>query len=117
MCDDERVLRALARATLDGLCSVIEAENGDEALDLAASEEPELVIVDMMMPGRSGLDVVAAMRSDARLRDIPVIMLTARAQAADAEAGRRAGVDLFVAKPFSPAALAEAVCGLLERGR
>jgi len=116
VCDDERVLRALARATLEEFCTVVEAEDGDEALALAAEIQPDVVIVDMMMPGRSGLEVVVRLRQDARLASVPVIMLTARAQAADQEAGMNAGADLFVAKPFSPADLVAAVRDLLERG-
>lgn len=116
VCDDERVLRALARATLEEFCTVVEAEDGDRALALAAELEPDVVIVDMMMPGRSGLEVVAHLRQDARLASVPVIMLTARAQAADQEAGMNAGADLFLAKPFSPAELVAAVLELLERG-
>jgi DNA-binding response OmpR family regulator len=115
VCDDERVLRALARATLEEFCTVVEAEDGERALALAAEIEPDVVIVDMMMPGRSGLEVVAELRRDERLASVPVIMLTARAQAADQEAGMNAGADLFVAKPFSPAELVAAVHDLLER--
>jgi len=116
VCDDERVLRALARATLEEFCTVVEAEDGDQALTLAAELEPDVVIVDMMMPGRSGLEVVAHLRRDERTASVPVIMLTARAQAADQEAGMNAGADLFVAKPFSPAELVAAVRELLGRG-
>ena len=116
VCDDERVLRALARATLEEFCTVVEAEDGDRALALAAELEPDVVIVDMMMPGRSGLEVLERLRRDERLASVPVIMLTARAQAADQEAGMNAGADLFVAKPFSPAELVAAVQELLERG-
>jgi len=116
VCDDERVLRALARATLEGFCTVVEAADGEQALALAAELEPAVVIVDMMMPGRSGLEVVEHLRRDERLAAVPVVMLTARAQAADQEAGMNAGADLFVAKPFSPAELVAAVRDLLERG-
>jgi CheY-like chemotaxis protein len=117
VCDDERVLRTLARATLEGICEVVEAGDGDRALALAAETAPDLVIVDMMMPGRTGLDVVIRLRADERFADVPVVMLTARAQAADQQAGMDAGVDLFIAKPFSPADLVGAVSELLERGR
>ncbi len=116
VCDDERVLRALARATLEEFCTIVEAEDGDQALALAAELEPDVVIVDMKMPGRRGLEVVAQIRRNEWLASTPVIMLTARAQAADQEAGMNAGADLFVAKPFSPAELVTAVRELLARG-
>jgi DNA-binding response OmpR family regulator len=117
VCDDEQVLRSLVRAALQGICAVVEAADGDEAIQLAAEVNPTLMIVDMMMPGRSGLDVVRWLRVHERLATVPVIMLTAKAQAADQQAAMTAGVDLFVPKPFSPAVLAAGVKELFARGR
>lgn len=117
VCDDEPVLRALARAALEGVCTVVEARDGEEALAMAARVRPDLVLLDMMMPGRSGLDVVGELRSEGLLAGVPVVMLTARAQASDQEAALAAGVDLFISKPFSPAELAEVVSDLLGRKR
>jgi CheY-like chemotaxis protein len=119
VCDDEDVLRALVRASLDnGAYRIVEAANGDEALELAQSERPDLIVIDMMMPGRTGVEVVAALREDETQADTLVIMLTARAQVADREAAQGAGADLYLTKPFSPIALAAAVEELLlERVR
>jgi CheY-like chemotaxis protein len=119
VCDDEDVLRALVRASLDnGAYRIVEARNGDEALELAQSERPDLIVIDMMMPGRTGVEVVAALREDEAQADTLVIMLTARAQAADRDAAQGAGADLYLTKPFSPIALAAAVEELLlERVR
>ena len=87
VCDDEPVLRLLVRATLDrGDYTVLEAGDGDEALARARSDRPDLILLDMMMPGRSGSEVLRAVRSDPASAATPVIMLTARAQAADREA-------------------------------
>jgi DNA-binding response OmpR family regulator len=119
VCDDEDVLRALVRASLDnGAYRIVEAANGDEALALAQSEQPDLIVIDMMMPGRTGVEVVAELRKDETLTGTPVIMLTARAQVADRVAAQGAGADLYLTKPFSPIALAAAVEELLlERAR
>ena len=103
VCDDEEVLRVLIRATLDGgVYTVVEATNGEEALEQARRVRPDVILLDMMMPGRSGLDVLTEIRSDPELGETPVLMLTARTQVNDREAAARAGADRFLAKPFSP---------------
>jgi CheY-like chemotaxis protein len=109
VCDDEAVLRSLVRASLDGEYSIIEARDGDEAFELAHSDRPDLIVIDMMMPGRTGLEVVAALRDEEEFAETPVIMLTARAQAADRDAATDAGADHYLAKPFSPRELASLV--------
>jgi DNA-binding response OmpR family regulator len=114
VCDDEAVLRSLVRASLDREYSIIEARDGDEALELAHSGRPDLIVIDMMMPGRTGLEVVAALRADDEFVGTPVIMLTARAQAADRTAAGEAGADHYLAKPFSPRELAALVHEILE---
>jgi CheY-like chemotaxis protein len=107
ICDDGAVVRMLVRASLArGGYDVIEAHDGDEAVDLADAERPELIVLDMMMPGRTGLEVLAHVRTDAVLSRTPVIMLSARTQAGDRTAAKEAGATLFLSKPFSPAELA-----------
>lgn len=115
VCDDEPVLRALIRATLapHGY-EVVEAEDGHDSVARARLERPDLIVIDMMMPGRSGLDVIAELRSDADLARVPVIVLSARTQVADREAVAAAGADRFLAKPFSPSELARLVAELVE---
>lgn len=117
VCDDEDVLRELIRASLDGRYPLIEAADGDEALRCARERRPDLILLDMMMPGRSGLDVLAELRSDAELAEVPVVMLTARTQAVDREAAASAGADRFLAKPFSPGDLLAVVEDILEQRR
>jgi CheY-like chemotaxis protein len=110
VCDDEPVLRMLVRATLDqGNYTVVEASDGDDALARTRSERPDLILLDMMMPGRSGSDVLRELRSDPATAATPVIMLTARAQASDREAMSLAGADHYLTKPFSPVGLASLV--------
>jgi CheY-like chemotaxis protein len=116
VCDNEEILRDLVRASLDGNgYRFVEARDGEEAVETARRSRPDVILLDMMMPGRSGIEVLEELRRDPDLGAIPVIMLTARAQVADREAAERAGADLFLAKPFSPRALAQAVEQLLGR--
>jgi CheY-like chemotaxis protein len=118
LCDDEEVLRQLVRATLDnGAYSIVEATDGDESLELARRLQPDVIVLDMMMPGRSGLDVLDELRGDPKLASTPVIMLTARARQADREAAVAAGADRYLAKPFSPLELISLVEELLDGGR
>ena len=110
VCDDEPVLRMLVRAALDnGRYTVVEACDGDEALARPRSARPDLILLDMMMPGRSGHEVLRALRGDPATAETPVIMLTARAQASDREAMNRAGATAYLTKPFSPLGLASLV--------
>lgn len=117
VCDDEKVLVDLIRASLDGRYALVEAGDGDEALLRARDRCPDLILLDMMMPGRSGLDVLREVRRDPDLAQVPVIMLTARTQAADREAAEQAGADTFLAKPFSPTELVAVVAAALEQTR
>jgi CheY-like chemotaxis protein len=116
VCDDEDVLRSLIRATLAGY-TVIEARDGDEALAHARQLRPDLILLDMMMPGRSGLDVLAELRRDPNLAATPVVMLTARTQIADREAVEAAGANRYLGKPFSPLQLIAVVEELLDGHR
>ena len=104
----------LVRATLDqGDYTVVEACDGDEALALSLSDDPDLILLDMMMPGRSGSDVLLALRADPATAAIPVIMLTARAQTSDRDAVTLAGANHYLTKPFSPVGLAALVAEVL----
>ncbi len=91
------------------------AHDGDEALALFEQVRPALVLLDVMMPKMNGLDVAAALRSDEVTEAIPIIMLSAKAQASDVQAGLDLGVDDYVTKPFDPLELLERVGALLDR--
>ncbi len=88
---------------------------GDGAAAIAACREhrPDLAVLDVMMPGMSGLEAIRVIRADAELVDIPVILLTARAQESDVETGFDSGADDYVTKPFSPRELGSRVEALL----
>jgi DNA-binding response OmpR family regulator len=118
ICDNEEVLRTLVRDALAiGNYEIVEARDGDESVEAARDHEPDLIVLDMMMPGRSGLEVLRELRGEARFAETPVIMLTARAQAADRNAALDAGVNRFLPKPFSPLTLASVVEELLDGHR
>jgi signal transduction histidine kinase len=118
VCDNEDVLRALVRAALDERgYEIAEARDGEESLEVARRTKPDLIVLDMLMPARSGLEVLSELRRDPDLATTPVIVLTARAQASDREAALRAEADRFVVKPFSPRELAAVVDELLEESR
>lgn len=118
VCDDEEALRALMRAALDPSgCEIVEARDGDEALELARTVRPDLIVLDMMMPGRTGLEVLAELRGDEEFAETPVIVLTARAQASDRDAAALAGASQFITKPFSPRELCATVEQLLNGRR
>lgn len=114
VCDNEEALRALVSATLEGAgYELVEARDGREALAQARAVRPDLILLDMMMPVHTGLEVLAELRADPELADTPVVMLTARAQLTDREAALEAGADRFLPKPFSPLELAGLVADLL----
>jgi DNA-binding response OmpR family regulator len=114
--DDEEDIRALVAFRLDRAgYDVITAADGEEALTLATTRLPDLVVLDMMMPKANGLEVTRSLRGLDATKDIPVILLTARAQEADVASGFEAGVDDYVKKPFSPRDLQLRVQALLER--
>lgn len=101
--DDEPSLRLLVNATITSdHYRVVEAQDGEEAWGLLRRYRPAVAILDVAMPARSGLDVARAIRADPDLAATKVILLSAKAQAADVRAGRDAGADWYLTKPFSP---------------
>src|SRR2546423_9847655 len=114
--DDERDLIELVRYNLDkeGF-DVVAASDGTSGLDIATRHKPNLVVLDLMMPGMDGLEVCRRMRADERTRRIPVIMLTAKAAEADRVVGLEMGADDYVTKPFSPRELIARVKAVLRR--
>ena len=113
--DDEANLRKLVHTTLeDPGCRILEAADGNAALDLAKREKPDLVLVDWMMPGLTGIEVMKALRADPATATVPIIMLTAKGQEKDREQAVKAGTDFYLIKPFSPLELLKKVREVLE---
>jgi DNA-binding response OmpR family regulator len=103
--DDEDILELVRlRLSRSGYDTVL-ARNGAEALTAAGAQIPDLALLDVSMPAMSGYEVTAALKADDATKDIPIILLTARAQTADVAKGFEAGADDYITKPFSPQAL------------
>jgi two-component system OmpR family response regulator/two-component system alkaline phosphatase synthesis response regulator PhoP len=111
VCDDDPSLRELVRAVLGSRYRFLEAADGTEALTIAHEERPDLIVLDIMLPGLSGIEVLEELRATDSLRDIPVVVITAWSHAEiDVQV---AGADRFVSKPFDPDDLSTAVQELL----
>jgi two-component system phosphate regulon response regulator PhoB len=104
--DDEDGVRSLVRMTLEvDSFEILEARDGEEALAMAREHRPDLIFLDVMMPGRSGVDVCRDLKRDGETSGITVVLLTANAQEQDRERGLDAGADDYFTKPFSPVGL------------
>ncbi|MBF5080400.1 response regulator transcription factor [Quadrisphaera sp. INWT6] len=116
--DDDLDIRELVAFKLaQAGYEVRSAPDGVAALDAARAGGVDLVVLDLMMPGLSGLDVCAELRREPSTAELPVIMLTARAQDQDVATGFAAGADDYVVKPFSPRELVSRVQAVLGRAR
>jgi len=93
---------------------VVLARNGDEALAAVQRERPALALLDVMMPGKSGLEVCQAVRADDGLAGVRILMLTAKGRETDVAKGLALGADAYMTKPFATKALVEQVRSLLE---
>jgi len=108
--DDDESLCFLVRLNLElAGFEVFEAHNGKEGLEAVEESRPDLIILDVMMPGMDGWEMLEALREDARLACIPVIFLTAKGQREDIRRAEREGVGLYIVKPFDPPTLVESV--------
>jgi CheY-like chemotaxis protein/phosphoribosyl 1,2-cyclic phosphodiesterase len=117
--DDPDILRLLTMTLRPEGFRLLSASDGDAALEIARAERPDLLLLDWNMPGRNGLEVCRVLRAepDPRLRDAPVVLLTAQVGAADTAAGFAAGVTDYVTKPFKPAHIRARVHAWLLRSR
>jgi CheY-like chemotaxis protein len=111
--DDRDILSLVALGLERSGYRVVQASDGAEALEVALREQPDLAVLDLMMPRMTGLEVTLGLRDDERTRDLPVILLTARVQETDVQAGLAAGATAHVAKPFSLSELCKQVEVLL----
>jgi len=113
--DDEPALLRLLEFVLGRRGFIIQGvTNGNAAIEVLKAESPELVILDVMMPGLDGYEVLTFIRETPRLEGLPVVMLTARAQLDDIQRGLTLGADAYLAKPFDPEELLSVVESLLS---
>ncbi len=114
--DDEPAIVQIARDYLERAgFRVVTAGDGHAALRMARTEQPSLVVLDLMLPGMDGLDVTRALRADPATRQLPIIMLTARVDEMDRLLGLELGADDYITKPFSPRELSARVRAVLRR--
>lgn len=109
--DNRQILRDLL--TSAGF-EVIEAENGEQALAMAAAERPELILMDIQLPVLDGYEATRRLKTDPVLRAIPIIVITSYALSGDEERARAAGCDDYVAKPYSPREVLDKVQKILS---
>ena len=115
--DDDPVIVNLLKVNfeMEGY-DVLTAADGEEGLERARTARPDAVVLDVMMPKMDGLQVAAALKADAATRDIPVLLVSAKAQSSDVHAGREVAND-YITKPFDPLDLLERVAKLIAQPR
>jgi DNA-binding response OmpR family regulator len=113
--DDDPVILKLLEVNfeMEGF-TVLVARDGEEGIEVARTDQPDLIVSDIMMPKVSGLELVTALKGDPATSEIPIILLSAKAQNADVRSGLDAGADDYVTKPFEPLDLVDRVNRLLE---
>jgi DNA-binding response OmpR family regulator len=115
--DDPVILELLeVNFEMEGF-KVLLAHDGEQGIEMARSARPDVVISDIMMPKKSGLDLVTELKRDPETSGIPIILLSAKAQIADVRAGVDAGADDYITKPFEPLDLVDRVNRLLDGKR
>lgn len=116
--EDDRDIRELVTAKLTGAgYRVIAVGDGTAALNAIREQLPDIALLDVMMPGISGLEVIGRLRTDERTAAVPVILLSAKSQDFDVETGIASGAVDYIVKPFSPRELVERVEAVLQRTR
>jgi DNA-binding response OmpR family regulator len=113
--DDEDILELVAFRLERSGYTVLQARDGQEALELARSEKPDLAVLDVMMPKLDGFELTRRLRAEEATSKMPIILLTARAQDTDVDRGFESGADDYLRKPFSPQELSTRVQAILGR--
>ena len=113
--DDEEDIVNLIKISLNlANFDTIEAFGGQEALDILKKKKPDLILLDIMMPGIDGHEVCRRVKKDKKLKPIPLVMLTAKGQKSDAEEGLELGADDYIIKPFDPYELGERIRSIVK---
>ncbi len=110
--DEPNIIEAVSFLLSRDGWTVSTHSNGHDAADVIRSKQPDVLVLDVMLPGRSGFDILADIRSEGTCRDVPVLMLTARGQTKDRERAQRLGATRFMTKPFSNAEIIETLHAL-----
>ena len=116
--DDEASIRLICRVNLDASgFEVLEAEDGETALSIARNERPDLILLDVMLPGIDGWEVAEELSELSETRDIPIVFITARSAAPDELRSHAVGGVGYITKPFDPSHLSETVTRVVQRMR
>ena len=107
--DERNIIEAISFILSRDGWDVVTHSNGHDAIDAVRLRKPDIVILDVMLPGKSGFDILQEIRGDGELGQIPVLMLTARGQEKDRELAQRAGASAYMTKPISNAEVLDAV--------
>ncbi|MEM7073878.1 MAG: response regulator [Pseudomonadota bacterium] len=113
--DEQNIIEAVSFILSRDGWDVFTHSNGHDAIEAVRYRAPDLVILDVMLPGKSGFDILQEIRSDDRFNGLPVLMLSARGQAKDMEMAERAGASRYMTKPFSNADVLDAVRDLVAQ--
>jgi CheY-like chemotaxis protein len=114
--DDEQAIRLVCRVNLANAgFETIEAADGPQAIELARAKQPDLILLDIMLPGLDGWQVAEALAADEKTRDIPIVFLSARSEEGDVRRGHEAGGVGYITKPFDAAALPDVVAHTMAR--
>ncbi len=114
--EDEPDFRVLVRMRLQaGGYEVLEAEDGVKGLEMARTQAPDLVVLDLMLPRMDGYKVARLLKFDEKHRNIPIVMLTARSQQTDRETGTAVGADAYLTKPFKAEELLDVIAKLVSK--
>ena len=107
--DEPNIIEAVSFLLSREGWSVSTHSNGHDAADVIRAKQPDVLVLDVMLPGRSGFDILEDIRSEGACKDVPVLMLTARGQTKDRERAERLGATRFMTKPFSNAEIIETI--------
>ncbi len=114
--EDEEDIRELVRYNLEReRFEISEAESGEDGLIVVAKKHPDLILLDLMLPGKDGLEICRMLKRDNRTQNIPVVMMTARGEESDIITGLELGAEDYIVKPFSPKVLVARVKAVLRR--
>ena len=113
--DDENIQQLVGYNLAKAGFHVLYADNGEQALSVIKREKPELIVLDLMLPGLSGFEICKLVRKDPKTKNLPIVMLTAKSEENDMAAGLDLGADDYITKPFSPKILVSRIKAALRR--
>jgi CheY-like chemotaxis protein len=112
--DEPHMLKFIEFTLRRGNYEILKASNGEEALEVASAQKPNVIVMDVLMPGMDGVTALKKLKADNDLKQIPVILLTARGYTLAPDEAKRAGASCYLTKPFSPTELMSQVRELAE---